>query len=272
MKKLLFQLLIACLVTTAMSQRKLAPLPHTKNNFVLIAHRGDHMNVPENTLASIEEAIKCGVDYVEIDLRATKDGYLILSHDASIDRMTNGRGSVKDLSFEEIKELVIINPNKIDKQVYKIPQFKDVLELCKNKINIYLDFKDANVAESMRQIRAAGMEKQIVVYLNKPEQYQQWRDVAPDMPLMTSIPDRIKTPEQFNTFFAKTPIEVVDNIIDSAITEAVRQKGVATWLDVEAPNEGPITWNDAIGKDVQGLQTDHPETLVKYLTLNKRPK
>jgi glycerophosphoryl diester phosphodiesterase len=57
-----------------------------------------------------------------------------------------------------------------------VPEFKEVLALCKGKINIYLDFKEADVAETWREIKAAGMEKHVVVYLNKEAQYQQWKD------------------------------------------------------------------------------------------------
>ena len=53
-----------------------------------------------------------------------------------------------------------------------VPEFRDVLEVCKGRINIYLDFKDADPAEAYRQIQAAGMERQIVVYLNKEAQYK----------------------------------------------------------------------------------------------------
>ena len=83
------------------------PLPKTKHKLVVIAHRGSHLNVPENTLAAYETAIKEGADYVEIDLRTTKDGHLVIMHDASITRMTGIKGQVKDLNYSKIKDLKI---------------------------------------------------------------------------------------------------------------------------------------------------------------------
>src|SRR4051794_26964468 len=86
--------------TGAEAQDLLSPLPLVKNGFVVISHRGNHVSVPENTLASLEAAIASGADYAEIDLRTTKDGFLVLSHDASVDRMTDGKGNVKDFRLE----------------------------------------------------------------------------------------------------------------------------------------------------------------------------
>ena len=85
------------------------PLPKTKHKLVIIAHRGSHLKVPENTLAAYENAIKEGADYVEVDLRTTKDGYLIIMHDESITRMTGIKGQIKDLNYSDIRNLKL-NP------------------------------------------------------------------------------------------------------------------------------------------------------------------
>jgi len=68
------------------------PVPKPRHRFTVIAHRGDHVNYPENTLAAYQQAIDDGADYAEIDLRTTKDGQLISLHNASVDQMTNGSG------------------------------------------------------------------------------------------------------------------------------------------------------------------------------------
>ncbi len=243
-----------------------APLPAVKNAFVVIAHRGNHVDVPENTVASVKEAIKSGADYVEIDLRTTKDGFLVLSHDATVDRMTDGKGNVKDLTLAEIKNLSIVGHARTgDHKAYRIPEFKEVLEACKKRINIYLDFKDADPAETYRQLKEAGMEKQVVVYLNKAEHYRQWRNAAPAMPLMSSLPAEVKTAAQFGFFLGQVKIEVLDNVYDTALQAVAREKGVAVWLDVQGPDETPALWKQALDKDIQGVQTDHPGALITYL-------
>jgi len=205
---------------------------------------------------------------VEIDLRTTKDGFLVLSHDATVDRTTDGTGNVKDLTLAGIKQLKIDAPGLDgvpNASEYHIPEFKDVLQACKGKINIYLDFKDADAGETYRQLVAAGMEKNVVVYLNKVPQYADWRKVAPAMPLMSSIPREVKMPEQLESFLSKARLEVLDNIYDTTLLPVVRAKGISVWLDVEGPNENEALWRLTMEKGIQGMQTDHPEALIGWM-------
>ena len=80
-----------------------APLPPLKHPIAVIAHRAGRGIMPENTLTAIRNAIRLGVDYVELDIRATKDGHLVIMHDGTVDRTTNGTGAVKDLDFAAIR-------------------------------------------------------------------------------------------------------------------------------------------------------------------------
>lgn len=265
MKKIiLFFTLLICLANLS-AQNKPNPLPQSKYKLVVIAHRGNHVKVPENTIASLKDAIKAKADYVEIDLRTTKDGQLVLHHDATIDRMTDGKGNVKDLTLAEIQNLKVSNKNKPSKKTYRIPLFAEVLKTCKNKINIYLDFKDADVAETFKQIQAAGMENQVVVYVNSIPQYKKWRSAAPQIPLITSVIDGVTNKEQLSYFLSQGTIEVLDNIYDTGMVATANENGVAVWMDVESDDETPDIWNTALAKGIQGIQTDHPEALIKYL-------
>ncbi|MFY0255468.1 glycerophosphodiester phosphodiesterase family protein [Chitinophaga sp. 30R24] len=266
MKKILLFPAVLLLTTIAMAQQPIATLPVTQNKLVIIAHRGNHTQVPENTVAAIEEAIRCGADYAELDLRTTKDSQLVLMHDASVSRTTNGEGQVADMTLAELRQLKLTGANG---SAYQVPTFAEVLNACKGKLNIYLDFKDADVAATWQQIKAAGMEKQVVVYLNEKEQYKPWRTIAPEVPLMCSLPEQITTPERLAYFLDNVQIAVMDNITDSAMLAVARKQGVAIWLDVQHPTEGPTDWNTALDKGVQGLQTDHPVALINYLQQNK---
>lgn len=255
-----YLLLFFCLINTSVFSQ--AVLPFSKNKLVVIAHRGNHVDVPENTIASFKEAIKAGADYVEVDLRTSKDGQLVVVHDATVDRTTDGKGRVADLTLAELRALKVLNG---EKKSHRIPEFKEVLKVCKGEINIYLDFKEADVTQTWEQIREAGMEKQVVVYLNKIPQYKQWRNVAPQMPLMTSLIDEVKNSAQLNIFLGQVKIEVLDNIASPEMVQTAAEKGVAVWLDVQSPSEGPDSWEEALGKGVHGLQTDHPAKLVAFL-------
>lgn len=246
-----------------------APLPVSKNKFVVIAHRGDHTKVPENTIEAFRNAIKSGADYAEVDLRTTKDGHLVVHHDATVDRMTNGRGNLKDLTLEEVKRLVVSDRSKKGRKIYRIPEFKEVLEACSGKINIYLDFKEANVAETWKQVTAAGMEKQVIVYVSSIPLYKAWRKEAPSVPIITSAIDEVKNKDALAFFLSQGAIEVLDNVREKEMVETANEYKVAVWLDVESDKDGDAIWKQAMELGIQGIQTDHPGALVAYLKKNK---
>ena len=256
------------IVTSHISQNFLVqqptPLPKTKHKLVIIAHRGSHLKFPENTLAAYEEAIKEGADYVEIDLRTTKDGHLVIMHDESATRMTGKKGLIKDLNYTEIRDLKIKSTNKEDTTTYRIPDFKSVLNLCKGKINIYLDFKEADVEKTYRLIKEAGMQNNLVVYLNKEEQYGQWKKIAPGIPLMASLPENMNI-SQLNTLLDKRPVDIVDNAYNNETVNLMHKRKIAVWVDVQSNDEGPDKWEQSLKQGVDGLQTNHPEKLIEYL-------
>jgi len=244
-----------------------AVLPAPKHRFIVIAHRGDHTEAPENTLAAYANAIRNGVDYVEIDLRTTKDSALVIMHDATVDRMTDGKGKINDLTLAELKQLKVWDKTKSDTQTCSIPTFEEVLKLCKNKIHIYLDYKNANVQQAYNMILKYSMEREIIVYINAPTQYNEWRKVAPAMPLMASLPNNVKTVEDLNTFITKTPVALLDGDYSDYTADmvtAAATAGVTAWPDIQSPGES-VNWDKALSLGFKGLQTDHPKALIDYL-------
>lgn len=243
-------------------------LPAAKHSFIVIAHRGDHVAAPENTIAAFENAIKHQVDFVEMDLRTTKDSVLVIMHDATVDRTTNGKGNVSELTYAEIKQLKIIDSRfSSTDQNYTVPTFEQVLKTCKNKINIYLDFKNADVLQSYNLIKKYSMEQQVIVYINAPEQYDEWRRIAPQMPLMISLPENITNAEALNKLLTEHPVELLDGDYadyNSALLQAAIKAGIAVWPDIQSADEDK-NWDKAINTGFKGLQTDNPEALIAYL-------
>jgi glycerophosphoryl diester phosphodiesterase len=84
----------------------LAPVVRAEpGTIVAIAHRGEHLHHPENTMPAFEEAVRVGGDFIEVDVRTTAGGKLVLMHGATVDRTTNGHGEVSKLTFDEIRKL-----------------------------------------------------------------------------------------------------------------------------------------------------------------------
>jgi glycerophosphoryl diester phosphodiesterase len=244
------------------------PAPLSKHKFIVSAHRGDHVIYPENTLAAYQEAIKNEADYVEIDLRTTKDGELVSMHDASVNRMTNGKGQVSELTLQELEQFKVKSKDTASNKAYRIPTFKQILQLCKNKINIYLDFKSADPAAAYQMIKQYGMEKQVLVYINSADQFTGWRKAAPKMPLMLSLSDSVKNIASMESFINKYRVDILDGNYKQYSADMVKfaeSKHIPVWPDIQSAGEGPADWDKALDKGLTGLQTDHPAALVKYL-------
>ena len=129
---------------------------------LIVAHRGYSSVYPENTILSVRKAIELGVDFVEIDVRETKDGKLILMHDEKIDRTTNGKGYVRNLKYSEIKNLDAGKWKGNFKNV-KIPTFEEVIMEAKGRVNLMIEIKEASITKVLEIIEKHRVIENIVI-------------------------------------------------------------------------------------------------------------
>lgn len=111
---------------------------------LVIAHRGASGLAPENTLAAFEKAIAIGVDRIEMDLRQTIDGEVIVMHDKTVMRTTNGWGSVRKFSLKKLRKYSAGSWFHPDFSDEKVPTFREVLELVNGKATLLLEVKDGS--------------------------------------------------------------------------------------------------------------------------------
>jgi glycerophosphoryl diester phosphodiesterase len=266
LRKFIFiSMLIGSFAINAKAQKHLPILYNTNHHVVVIAHRGYHIHVPGNTLAAYKQAIAIGADYVEVDVRTTRDGHLVVMHDATINRMTNGKGKVKDLTYKRIKGLEIHGVMKGDHHIYHVPNLEQVLALCEGHINIYLDFKSGDVAKTYQLIKKYGMQDHIAVYINEKKQYGEWEKVAPQIPLIASIPEENMSLHQLGSFVDNNNVNIMDDAYSSKTIKFLHHRGVEAWLDTESAIEDLSIWQKMINMGADGIQTDHPRRLIHYL-------
>jgi glycerophosphoryl diester phosphodiesterase len=233
----------------------------------VIAHRGDHTHAPENTMAAIDSAIRIGVDYVEIDLRTTKDSVLINHHDGNLKRMTGMDAAIKTLDFAQIQALRVKDKDHPEWGEHAIPTFEKILKRCKGKVGIYLDFKDASVAQAYRMIKAAKMQRSIVVYVYDDKTLAEWQRVAPKIPTMMSLPKTVKDVATLRDFLNKNSVNILDgpyNVYDKEMVKTALEFKRQVWADIQNPFESKM-WAAALATGLQGLQTDHPGDLLRFL-------
>jgi glycerophosphoryl diester phosphodiesterase len=141
-------------------------LSRDQSTVIVASHRGDWRNFPENSLAAIDNAIKMGVDIVELDVKRTKDGQLILMHDKKLDRTTTGKGLIADTTLAYIKTLKLKNGCNI-RTMHDVPTLEEALLHAKGKIMINLDQADGYFDEVFALLEKTGTTDQIIMKGNK---------------------------------------------------------------------------------------------------------
>jgi glycerophosphoryl diester phosphodiesterase len=201
---------------------------------VAIAHRGEHLHHPENTMAAYAEAVRLGVDFFEVDVRTSADGKLVLSHDATVERCTNGKGAVSSLAFAQLRALDAGGGQRI-------PTFEEALQLAREGgRGVYVDWKEA---------RAAGLEV---------------RALNPRMKLMPEAESVTRAREIVERL--RPPVIAFDaRDFTAEIIAVAKRAGAKVYVDRMGETDGPAGWQAAIDSGADGIQTDRPGELVEYL-------
>ncbi|NMR95157.1 glycerophosphoryl diester phosphodiesterase, partial [Vibrio parahaemolyticus] len=128
---------------------------------LLIGHRGVAGSYPENTKISIQAAIDLGLKWVEVDIQPTKDNVLVVCHDHTVNRCSNGQGRVDELTLEELKALDFGSWFSTDFSGEKILTLDELLTLAtENKLNLNIEVKvDNHPAEEVAQTLANALAK-----------------------------------------------------------------------------------------------------------------
>ncbi|MGF9858516.1 glycerophosphodiester phosphodiesterase family protein [Priestia endophytica] len=124
-----------------------------------VAHRGASAYAPENTIAAFDKAVEMKADYIEIDVQRSKDGKLVLIHDTTVDRTTDGSGKVGNLTFKELRNLDAGSWKGEQFAGAQIPTFDEILDRYHGKIGILIELKapelypgiEENVAKELKE-------------------------------------------------------------------------------------------------------------------------
>lgn len=125
----------------------------------IVVHRGANYLAPENTLAAAQECVDRNADYVEVDVRTSKDGVLYVLHDRTLDRTTNGTGAIRERLSSYIDTLDAGSWFHAEFAGQKVPRLEAFLEEFQGRIGIYFDVKDANLKQLIELVYASGFER-----------------------------------------------------------------------------------------------------------------
>jgi glycerophosphoryl diester phosphodiesterase len=237
-------------------------LPPPNNGGVyVVAHRGAHEGIPENTVPAYVRAIELGADFVEIDARTTKDGQFVCIHNATIDGYVEGvKGRVKDMTLAEIKALDVgakFGPQWKDA---RIPTVEEALDCCKGKIGIYMDVKDAPLEKLVPMIKARGMERRTLWYGGGPI-VERLRTLSPECIAMPDPHTMQGLPKLLEAHKPKVVAAVWDAPFSAEFVDLCHKSDALVIVD----DDGPETWQKALDWHTDGIQTDSPSKLIELL-------
>jgi glycerophosphoryl diester phosphodiesterase len=256
---------------------------------MIAAHRGDHKNFPENSLEGMVSAAKLGADIVEVDIQKTKDGVLVLSHDKTLDRATNGSGEISKLTFSEIQKFFLKNPDGNISNL-KVPTLRSVMLAMNGKAMIMLDKSFNHFDDCLALSRELGVTDQLIFKNSKPlDEMEIVLKKNPDVYYGFGIEDKKKNyinlyiqcikqlqPQMLEISYRKeTSWFLSDEARRLARSYNVRiwNNGLdrPTWCnaghcDSKALTDPDGNWGWQIKQGVGIIQTDEIEALRKYLS------
>ena len=261
-----------------------------ENRIVLTcAHRGDWRNAPENTLQALYNSIEMGVDIMEVDLAKSKDGYLILMHDKTLDRTVKAKGKPGDYTLAELKSFPVRNGTGHATH-HRIPTFEELMLAAKDKIIINIDKGYQYLEDVVKVLQKTGTTNQAILSINKnlPLDSVQAKhpNLPPDLLIMPVIDFRDEQAASAAMASYRSKKRVIYQLDFSDDTHPIlnmvpqlKKDGNGIWYNSIWPelsgghhddkaveeNKPDETWGWLVKKDADIIQTDRPLQLINYL-------
>ena len=268
-------------------QEKIANLKNANGDDVLVAvHRAGWRYAPENSLQAIQNSIDMGADIIEIDVRKTKDGQLVLMHDKTIDRTTTGKGLLSDWTLKDLKKLYLKTGAQTPSR-QKIPTLQEAMLKAKGKILVNIDKSYKIFDEVFKVLEETGTTditiiKAGVPYKKVKNEFGKYLDKVFFMPIINlNKPGANQMIEEYITQLKPVAFEFVFDDESSPVLnqfKQIRQRGSRVWAnslwakldagytdDKAAYSDRNAIYGWYIKKGVNMIQTDRPKLLLNYL-------
>ena len=224
-------------------------------------HRGAAGLEPENTLRSFQRALDLGVDVIELDVHLTKDQHLVVIHDATVDRTTDGSGAVGDLTLCEIQQLDA-------GQGEQVPTLQEVIDLVAQKAILQIELKGLDVEHQVaHMITANHLIDHVIVTSFRHNMVKTVKMVNPQIStgvLFLGLP--IDAPRLAHDAHADAVHPHV-NYINPELVESCHSQG----LSVRVWNtDDPFEMREMIALDVDAIGSNRPDILLQLL--NRMPE
>lgn len=236
-----------------------------------MAHRGAAQQSPENSRSALQRCIEDGLEWAEVDVRLTKDGQHILSHDASITNAAGQWWTIRDENWSELMDVDVGSLFAARFAKERLLTLKECFNLCHGRLNLYLDCKSFNPKQLAREIQAAGMEHQVVVYSNLEKLRRVQTASGGKVATLAKWRPGVGGPEwAVSNELAAVEIDAPE--ITPEIAAGFKRAGIKVQAKVLGDWDQPEFWERAMTSGVDWLQTDLPEELLAHALWRRLPR
>ena len=234
--------------------------------FLVSCHRGCTEHAPENTVAAARDAVRIGADLIECDVRTTADGHLVIMHDSTVDRTTDGFGPISGMTLAQVRRLRIRDTRFASLGTHRVPTLAELVNAVGGRAGFYIDTKDVHPLALKRVLRDPQVIAKSFAYISTDEA-SLWKQHIPELRLMATAPDDVRTPKQLQEFVTKFQLSALDGplTLTKEQVAAAFEAGVVFLPDTLTLSEGPEIWADVIARGAGGIQTDRPTVLTDFL-------
>ena len=234
-----------------------------------VAHRGASGNYPENTLIAFQKALEIGVDEIELDLYLTKDDHLVVMHDPTVDRTTDGTGAIAALTLTEIKVLDAGRVFGEQFQNERVPTWEEALDLVGGKVGLNVHLKEGGNLDGHYERKVA---KALAEFHMVEDSILTCRDES--VGIFAEIDPRIecrifranRTPEQYIQKSVEMGLRTMQPGRDITTRDFVQKAHAAGRIVHVFYADTPEDMRAYIEIGVDGILTNYPERLKAILT------
>lgn len=262
---------------------------------MVVAHRGYWRSAPENSILAVKNAVNAGIEIVEVDVRKTKDGHLVVIHDKTLDRTTTGKGRIGDITLDSVKSVYLKNGVGV-RTHYRVPTLEEMMTfVAGQKLLVNLDKCWEYLPEAYKILKKTNTVKQVLFKGSEPlatlrKKHGVLMDSIQYMPMVWPQNYNIYTNnvseepvsyvDEFLKDFDPIGFEVIYDSEDSPVVStisSIRSQGVAVWVNTLWPElcgghydelafEDPEThWGWVVKHGANIIQSDRPMALIRYL-------
>ncbi len=217
-----------------------------------IGHRGAAGHAPENTVAAIQKGIALGVDFIEIDVRRTADGGLVVLHDETVNRTTNGKGRVDRLSVQNIKAFDAGNGEHI-------PTVGEVLKAAAGRAGLMLELKVEGVAQkAVKAVQEAGFKAPVIYASFLHDELTAVRSADPEASLMVLFGRLPSSPVAWAREYQPSHVGLRHDTATRRLVDAFHAAELLVWVYTA---DRPSDIRRALSVGVDGVISNFPERI-----------